>query len=166
MQMLQSISIRSKFKYVSSVFLLLIAMLTVIAHAQIIVSELQPFSLGRWTIGSGDITANQNICVGLLPQGPYSITVSGDSDNGEFVLVSVFDSIAYQLYFNDRPRVNGRTELAPGAALTGLRGKRFNPNNPCNRLTANLSIVIPEVNLTAASGGNYSSTIELLVSPE
>ena len=141
-------------------------MLAVIVHAQIIVSELQSFNLGRWTIGSGDITANQNICVALLPQGPYSISAGGDSQSGEFVLVSTFDSIAYQLYFNDRPRVNGRTELAPGAPLTGLKGKRLKRREPCNQPTANLSIVIPEVNLTSASGGHYSSTIELLVSPE
>ena len=158
--------INSKLKYISSVFLLLIAMLAAIAHAQIIVSELQPFNLGRWTIGSGDITANQNICVALLPQGPYSIVVDGDSQSGEFVLVGPFDSIAYQLYFNDNPRLNGRTELAPGVALTGLKGKRLKRREPCNRLTANLSIVIPEVNLTAASGGRYSSTIQMLVSPE
>jgi len=155
-------SIHSKFKYVCSVFLLLITVLAVIAHAQIIISDLQPFNLGGWTIGSGDITANQNICVSLLPQGPYSVVVDGDSQNGEFVLLGAFGSIAYQLYFNDRPRLNGRTELAPGVALTGLAGRRF----PCNAPTANLSIVIPEVNLTAASGGSYASTIELLVSPE
>ena len=64
-----------------------------------------------------------------------------------------FDSIAYQLYFNDNPRLSGRTELAPGVALTGLKGRRLKRREPCNRLTANLSIVIPGVNLTAASGG-------------
>jgi len=162
MQMLQSMSIHSKFKYVSSVFLLLIAVLAAIAHAQIIISGLQPFNLGSWTIGSGDITANQNICVNLDPQGPFSVVADGDSQSGEFVLVGVFDSIAYQLYFNDSAGLNGRTELAPGVPLTGLRGRRF----PCNQPRANLSLVIPEANLTAASDGSYSTTISLLVSPE
>ena len=83
-----------------------------------------------------------------------------------FVLVSGFDSIAYRLYFNDRPRVNGRTQLVPGEALTGMRGRRLRRNQPCNRLTANLSIIIPETNLTAAPSGRYSSNIVLLVSPE
>jgi len=50
--------------------------------------------------------------------------------------------------------------------LTGLRGKRLKKREPCNRLTANLSIVIPEANLTAAPSGRYSSNIVLLVSPE
>ncbi len=143
--------------------LLLLAMVT---HAQIIVSELQPFTLGRWTIGSGDIASNQDICVALRPRGPYSVTAGGDNQNGEFVLVSGFDTIAYQLFFNDRPRVNGRTQLAPGRALTGLRGRRLRNNQPCNRLTANLSILIPAANLTAAPAGRYSSNIVLLVSPE
>ena len=145
---------------------ILLLISAVIGHAQIIVSELQPFRLGRWTIGSGDIAANQDICVALRPQGPYSITAGGDSQNGDFVLVSGFDAIAYQLYFNDRPRVNGRTQLVPGEALTGLRGRRLRRNQPCNRLTANLSIIISETNLTAAPSGRYSSNIVLVVSPE
>ena len=145
---------------------MLIVILVAIAHAQIIVSELQPFNIGRWTIGSGNVIANQNICVGLLPQGPYSISAGSDSQNGNFVLVSGFDSIAYKLYFNDRPRLNGRSELVPGVALTGLRGKRLKKKSPCNKPTANLSIAIQEANLVAASAGRYSSTIVLLVSPE
>ena len=142
------------------------AILVIQANAQIIVSELKPFNLGRWTIGSGDITRNQNICVALLPQGPYSVTAGGDTQGGEFALLSGFDAITYQLYFNDRPRPNGRSLLVPGVELKGLRGKRLKRRQPCNRLTANLSIVIPEVNLTAAPSGRYSSNIVLLVSPE
>lgn len=145
---------------------ILLLAIAVVGHAQIIVSELQPFRLGRWTIGSGNIAANQDICVALRPRGPYSVTAGGDSLNGEFVLVSGFDSIVYRLYFNDRPRVNGRTQLVPGEALTGMRGRRLRRNQPCNRLTANLSIIIPETNLTAAPSGRYSSNIVLLVSPE
>ncbi len=142
------------------------SMLVIVAHAQIIVSELKPFKLSRWTIGSGDITANQNICVAMLPRGPYSVTVGGDTYAGEFALLSGTDAIVYQLYFNDRPRVNGREQLRPGIALDGLRGRRIKRRQPCNRLTANLSIVIPEANLVAAAPGNYSSNIVLLVSPE
>ena len=135
-------------------------------HAQIIVSELSPFSLGRWTIGSGNIARNQDICVALLPQGPYSVTASGDTVSGEFALLSGFDAIEFQLYFNDRPRLNGRQQLVPGEALTGLRGRRLKRRQPCNRLTANLSIFIPEANLTAAPSGRYASNIVLTVSPE
>lgn len=146
--------------------MLFIATLAFTVHAQIIVSELNPFKLGRWTIGSGDINSNQNICVALRPRGPYSVTARGDSQNGEFVLLSGFDTISYKLYFNDRPRLNGREELVPGVVLSGLRGRRLRRNQPCNRLTANLSIIIPETNLTAAPAGRYSSNIILLVSPE
>ena len=143
-----------------------IVLLAISTHAQIIVTELNPFRLGRWTIGSGDITSNQNICVALRPRGPYSVTASGDAQNGEFVLVSGFDTIAYQLYFNDRPRLNGREELIPGETLSGQRGRRLRRNQPCNRLTANLSIFISEASLTAAPSGRYSSNIVLLVSPD
>ncbi len=129
-------------------------------------SELLPFNLGRWTIGSGDIARDQNICVALLPQGPYSVTAAGDTQGGEFALLSGFDAIEYQLYFNDRARTNGRSQLQPGVALTGLQGKRLKKREPCNRLTANLSILIPEANLTAAPSGQYASNIVLLVSPE
>lgn len=136
-------------------------------RAIIIVSDLSAFELGRWTSGSGDIVAAQNLCVALRPRGPYTITISGDNQNGEFVLRSGVDTIEYQFYFNDRPRVNGRTQVFPGVALTGQRGRRIRSrNNPCRRPTANLSIIIPQANLQAASGGLYSSNLVLLVSPE
>lgn len=116
-------------------------------------------------MGSGDITRDQNICVALLPQGPYSVTAQGDTQGSEFALLSGFDAVTYQLYFNDRPRLNGRIQLVPGVALEGLRGKRLKRRQPCNRLTANLSIVIPAANLTAAPSGRYASNVVLLVSP-
>ncbi len=136
-------------------------------RALIIVTDLSTFELGRWTSGSGTITSSQNICVALRPRGPYSITISGDNQNGEFVLRSGTETIEFQFYFNDRPRVNGRSQVFPGVALTGQRGRRIRRrDNPCRRPTANLSIVIPQANLQTASGGLYSSNLVLLVSPE
>ncbi len=158
----------SSFKKFHYLFLIaiIITLVCVQAHAMIIVSELKPFRLGKWSLGSGDIVADQDICVAMLPQGPYSITVSGDSQNKQFVLRSGFDTIAYRLFFNDRPRLGGRVELTPGVALTGLRGRRLKRRAPCNRLTANLSLLIPEANIASAPAGVYSSNIVLLVSPE
>lgn len=145
---------------------LLFVLFIIKAQAQIIVSELNTFSLGQWALGSGDITANQNICVAMRPRGPYSVTVSSYSQNGKFVLRSGSNTIAYRLFFNDRPRINGRNELEPDVALTGQRGRRLRRNSPCNRLTANLSLMIPESNIRIASAGKYSTTIVILVSPE
>ncbi|QMU61720.1 MAG: hypothetical protein GKR92_08430 [Gammaproteobacteria bacterium] len=135
-------------------------------HAQIIVSELKTFSLGRWALNSGNITANQNICVGLRPRGPYSVTVNGDTHAGSFALKDGLNSIAYRLFFNDRPRTNGREELRPGQALTGQRGRRLRADGTCRRLSANLSLIVRESNIRAAAAGRYSATIVILVSPE
>ncbi len=136
------------------------------AHALIIVTDLVPFKLGKWSLGSGDITADQNICIALRPRGPYSVTVSGDSLGDEFVLVSGSDTIGYRIFFNDRPRLAGRTELEPGVELTGQRGRRLRRRAPCRRPTANLSLIIPEVNIVAAPAGAYVTNISILVSPE
>ena len=153
--------------YLSLFIILTLLFLCSPLRALIIVSDLSDFELGRWTFSSGDIRAAQNICVALRPRGPYSITINGDNQNGEFVLHNGVDTIEYQFYFNDRPRVNGRTQVFPGVALAGQRGRRIrNRNNPCRRPTANLSIIIPRANLQAASGGLYSSNLVLLVSPE
>ena len=69
----------------------------------------------------------------MRPRGPYSVTAGGDTSGGEFALLSGFDAIEYQLYFNDRPRTNGRRQLEPGVALTGLRGRRLRRNQPERR---------------------------------
>ena len=81
---MSSISKINPINKASILLAILLLAIAVVGHAQIIVSELQPFRLGRWTIGSGNIAANQDICVALRPRGPYSVTAGGDSLNGEF----------------------------------------------------------------------------------
>ncbi len=71
------------------------------------------------------------------------------------------------MFFNDRPRPNGATELVPGQALGGLRARRRGANrNQCNRPNANISILVSDTDLTQMPAGRYSGTVVIVVGPE
>ncbi len=140
------------------------------AFAEIRIYGLTDFNLGRWVLGAGPLQTNSNLCVSVSPPGAplYQITANGQSSNSIFVLTNAGSNLPYRLFFNDRPDVNGASELIPGQALTSLTARRRGGVNQtqCNRPNANLSILISDVDLAQASAGRYNGTIILIVGPE
>ena len=95
-----------------------------IIFADIRIFGLIDFTLGQWTLGSGPIRQSSNICVSVRPPGPYQVTAYGSGVANAFTLSNGADFLPYRIFFNDRPRPNGASELLPGQALGGLRGRR------------------------------------------
>ena len=132
--------------------------------------------LGQWS-GSGDLTANDNLCVGrtgvrLFGTGLYRIRASGDGEPGNpaaFTLTDGLRFIYYDAFFNDSAGTAGRQQLTPGVQLTGQTGFGFwqvlNYLNGCVVNNANISIVVPEDELRG-KGGFYSGTLTLTLIPE
>lgn len=149
---------------------LLWLLLTPPAFAEIRIFGLTDFNLGRWVLGAGPLQANSNLCVAVSPPGAplYQITANGQSSSNSFVLTNASSLLPYRLFFNDRPEVNGASELIPGQALTSLRARRRGGVNQtqCNRPNANISILISDVDLAQVPAGRYSGTIVLIVGPE
>lgn len=128
---------------------------------------LQDINLGRWVLGAGPLQSNSNICVSITPPAPYQVTAYGSTASNLFTLTNGSDLLPFRMFFNDRPRPNGATELQAGQALGGLRGRAHGQNRQqCNRPTANISLLISDSELERASSGRYSGTVIIIVGPE
>lgn len=136
-------------------------------NAEIRVFGLADFDFGKWELGDGTLRANSNACVLVIPSAPYQVTAYGSVSSNTFSLFNGGDELPYQVFFNDRARPSGATELQPGQVLGGLRGRGRGQNlRQCNRPTANLAIQILDSDLMASSPGQYSGTLIIVVGPE
>jgi len=135
--------------------------------AEIRIFGLNDLNLGRWTLGSGSLQSNANICVAVRPRGPYQVTAFGGGVSNAFQLSNGISEIPYRVFFNDRPRENGAIELVAGSVLGGLRGiPRGIRQNVCRRPSANISIRVEDADLQRATAGQYIGNVLIIVGPE
>lgn len=140
------------------------------------VNGLADFPLGTWG-GTGPLTANDDICIGrtgvpLFGTGVYRVLASGDGEPGDpsaFTLSNGIDRIYYNAYFNDAAGLAGRTQLTGGVQLTNQTAFGlsffFNIVFNCGWQNANLSIEVPESELSGAAG-TYTGTLTVMLLPE
>jgi len=136
------------------------------------ISGLADMPLGDWS-GTGPMTANDNICVGVnYFGGGYRIRASGDGepgDPGAFTLSNGANRITYNAFFNDATGVAGRVPLTGGVTLNGQNAANlprvFNFFFGCVANNANVSIEVPESELTGGFG-TYNGTLTLTLLPE
>ena len=150
----------ARYKIGISLIILLLSF-PILIHADIRIFGLIDFDFGTWNLGDGPLRSNSNICVSVRPRGPYQVTAYGSgTSNG-------FDTLPYRLFYNDRPRPNGATELQSGSVLGGLRGPRRGlRQQQCNRPNANIAINFSNRDLTTASAGQYRGILTIVVGPE
>ena len=151
--------------------------ITLTANLLARISGLTDMLLGAWA-GSGDMTADENICigrngVGLFAFGNYRIRANGDGDAFDvnaFTLTNGVDTVYYDVYFNDAPNLAGRQQLTGGVMLSGQTAigftQLFNWFLGCTFRNANVSIVVPEAELLGTSSGTYAGTLTLVLIPD
>jgi len=136
------------------------------------ITGLADMPLGDWS-GSGPMTANDNICIGVnYFGGGYRIRASGDGEPGDpsaFTLSNGATQISYNAFFNDATGTAGRVPLTGGVTLTGQNAANlprvFNFFFGCVANNANISIEVPEAELTGGFG-TYNGTLTLTLLPE
>lgn len=131
-------------------------------------SGLTDIVFGAWN--NGDLTAEQNICVGLYGTNQFRFRASGSGDNSSanaFALTNGSTYLSYRVFFNDQTGTSGRNELSAGTALNGqTAGFAFWNIFGCLVNNANVSILIEESALNSAQAGSYTGTLTLTVVPE
>jgi hypothetical protein len=141
------------------------------------INGLADMPLGIWG-GSGALNANDNICIGrtgvplFSNAGSYRILASGDGEPGDpaaFSLSNGAREMRYRTFFNDQTGTVGRQELTAGVALNNQNSFGlfyfFNMIFNCGAENANISIEVPESQLSGA-GGVYTGTLSLMLIPE
>lgn len=141
------------------------------------INGLTDMPLGVWG-GAGALTANDNICIGrtgvplFSSAGTYRILASGDGVPGDpsaFTLSNGVEQMNYRAFFNDQTGTAGRQELTAGVVLTNQNSFGlfyfFNMILTCGAENANISIEVPESELSGA-GGVYTGTLSLMLIPD
>lgn len=151
--------------------------ITLTANLSARLTGLTDMLLGTWA-GAGDMSADENICVGrngvgFFATGNYRIRASGDGDSFDvnaFTLTNGVDTVYYDVYFNDQPNLAGRQQVTGGVTLNGQTSigfaHLFNFLFGCTIRNANVSIVVPEAGLVGTSSGNYAGTLTLVLIPD
>lgn len=141
------------------------------------IAGLSDFALGTLSSAS-NATADQDICigrtgVGFFASGSYRLRASGNGDATNihaFTLSNGADQLYYDVFFNDQTGLAGRTPLTGGVMLSGQQGlglfELFNVLFGCAVRNANVSIEVPAAELAAASSGNYTGTLTLVLIPD
>ncbi len=142
----------------------------------VLIAGLDDLSLGTWS-GTGPMEANDDLCigrsgVGFFGTGLYRIRASGDGEPAfpaAFTLSNGVNRIHYDVYFNDEAGLTGRTPLSPGVIISNQSSFGlffiFNMLFGCTVQNANISIEVPETELSGAAG-TYTGTLTLLLIPE
>ncbi len=137
------------------------------------ITGLADLPLGVWS-GTGSLSANDNVCIGTNNfSGLYRIRASGDGEPGDpsaFTLSNGASQITYSAFYNDVTNAgSGRTLLTGGVTLTGQTGNPFemwfNGSPNCRFENGNISVEVPETELSGATG-TYNGTLTLLLLPE
>lgn len=135
------------------------------------ISDMDAFAFGAYG-GTGDLDANDDICVYHNGDGSYRVTITDDSSNvtpNSFEVEDATDStdIAMSVSWNDATGTAGETAATHGTPITPQSGANTSAADcSVGGLSANLHVVLLEADLQAAAAGSYDSEITVLVEPD
>ena len=134
------------------------------------------FHFGLWS-GTGGLTQNDDICIGVNTGGNYQILATGNGDSidpNSFTLANGTHQIYYNVYFNDTTGIVGQQQLTAGTILSGLSDSNttriLNNLNGAGcgppRRNANFMVEIPESQLQQGQAGTYFGILTLELIPQ
>jgi hypothetical protein len=120
------------------------------------------------SLTGGDVTRAQNVCAfSSTSTKGYRVTASGSGASGAFTLANGAHTLAYEVQWNKLSGQTAGTGLSPNVALTGQTSTAT--QQQCNSgpaTSASLILIVRGTSAAAASGGNYSGTLTLVLGPE
>lgn len=128
------------------------------------ISDLNDFSLGTYS-GSGEINANDNICVWRnRASAQYKITAT--ATEGAFKIKSGANKLAYSVFYNDQIGTSGEIAVSYNTATATQTGANTQSSScAVGGLVGNVHIKILEASLQRAQPGAYIGTLILTAEP-
>jgi hypothetical protein len=144
------------------------AVITLVIPEVYMISRMPNFSLGTYS-GSGDMTANNDLCVYSNGNGAYR-TVIIDSTPLSPAGFAVQDTtntkqIPMQVYWNNHTGITGNSAVSYNTPLSMTGANTQSSTCAAGGLSANMQIRFSQANLQAALAGDYSSTLTVLIEP-
>jgi hypothetical protein len=125
------------------------------------ISNLSDLTLGTWN-GSGDLNAEDPVCIYNSATGDYRIKATGSGAGGAFALSTTGGTVDYETYFKESS--GSFVELTAGA-WSNFSGADTS-HSSCNGLTnATVKVTARATALSGARAGSYSGTLTLLLEP-
>jgi hypothetical protein len=142
-----------------------VSTVTVTVPDLIKISSVADISFGTYA-GSGDLNANDDVCVYTNKTGgAYRVTGTGSGAAGAFTLASGGNTLSYAVFFNDQSGTTGEQSLTAGTPLGSQSGANTSSLTCGGSNDANFHVRIVEANLLAVPSGAYTGTLSLLVEP-
>ncbi|MCE9507021.1 MAG: hypothetical protein K8R48_01730 [Alphaproteobacteria bacterium] len=130
------------------------------------ISHTSDFLLGTYG-GSGDMEANNDVCVWSNGNGAYQVTITDDSgmspDGFAVEDIGGTAQINMGVFWHDAPGTTGGTAVTYGVPLAAANANTTSSDCTENGFSANLHILLPESDLRAAAAGSYSTRLTVLV---
>lgn len=144
------------------------AVITLVIPEVYMIGSMANFSLGTYS-GSGDMTANDDLCVYSNGNGTYR-TVIIDSTSLSPAGFAVQDTtntrqIPMQVYWNNHTGITGNSAVSYNTPVSMTGANTQSSVCATGGLSANMQIRFLQANLQAAFAGAYSSTLTVLIEP-
>ncbi len=115
-------------------------------------------------LGVGSLEDNKDINISMNYPTSYRVVATGDGAGGAFIIGSSSSAISYSVFFNDKTGEVGKVAMSPGVALSGQTGGVMPISNTTKN--ANISVLIPEIDMLGADAGVYEEHVIFTVTPE
>lgn len=141
------------------------------AHADARISGLSDIAFGTIS-ATTDQSMSENVCAfstngGFFGGRDYAIRATGSGGGGAFTLSSGAATLPYEVQWADSPNQTSGVSLTAGSLMAGFGNSAFFSNCAFqNQGTASLTIVIRGVQLAAATAGDYTGTLQIMIVPD
>lgn len=136
------------------------------------VSGLSDVAFGAISSFGTDAVKAQDVCLYAKspPSNAYRITAAGSGSGGAFTLDSGTATLPFEVQWSDSAGRTVGTQLVANQALTGQHSSAgAGSADDCSSgapATASLVVILRSAAVAAASSGDYSGSLTLLVAPE
>lgn len=139
---------------------------TLTIPGQVRLSGLVDFDFGVYTINTGGLQDDQDLCVWTNTNaGNYQVTASGDGTGSAFVVSNGSDEIPFEVWWNDVTGTTSNEELTPTVAKIQTAANTQTDDCSVGGNSANLEVIFNGSDLVSPANGSYSGNVTLLIEP-
>jgi hypothetical protein len=147
-------------RFIICIAILCALFLAQVSSATVRVSSINDFSFGSWS-GSGDLTAEDDICVYNSVDGNYRVTIT--ATGGAYQMTSSGNLLDFTVRF--KKNGGSYSQLTHGVP-SSFDGANTSSTICSGGTNATIEVQITSVELLSVRPGSYSGALTILIEPE